>query len=185
MISPLIPIWPAVAPYQFCMIFMLKLGYCKTFKPITPTMHLTVHYVLRLISVLGRAPIWSLERFACRQKKAVVKCHWTPSCNNVTWSNSCANLRASTYDRQRHISYVGGRIFAEYRFVHLRQNDQRHESINQQYVLNYIGIIALKEAQQELCQMLSERGLQFLSFWALFVNKKDDVKTPDSFNHFS
>ena len=65
-------------------------------------------------------------------------------------------------DKQRHINYASGGIFAEYHFVQLRQKDQRHqekESINQQYVLNNTGIIALKKAQQELCQVLSERGL--------------------------
>ena len=83
--------------------FLLKLGYSKTFKPIKTIMHLTVHYALRLISVIGRAHMitWlcSLECFFSRQKR-VVWCHWPTSLNNTIWSDSCINLRASTYDRQ-------------------------------------------------------------------------------------
>jgi len=65
-------------------------------------------------------------------------------------------------DKQRHISYADGGIFAEYHFVQLEKKYQRleeKESINQQYVLNNTGTIAPEKAQKELCQVLSERGL--------------------------
>lgn len=44
------------------------------------------------------------------------------------------------------------------------QRHEEKESINQQYAPNRTGIIVLKKDLQELCQVLPERSLYFLSF---------------------
>lgn len=140
-------------------IFQLKLAYSKTFKPITSIMNLTVRYVLRSLSILRRAVLWSLECFLSRQKKQVVIWHWVPPWNNVMGSNSWINVGASIYDSQiRAHQICRWRDFCQTPFCAIQRHEEK-ESINQQYALNSSGIIALKKALQELCQVLRDRGL--------------------------